>query len=240
MTMVNSFRYFILFAFLNFVYIVPAVAQNEVDTRNSAFFKIESGTVLTGFSLGWTKASRDDFNSDFERGFTRLALQTDALYFFNDRIGVGPVLGYQYIYRDFENFPGDFGPDARDHWEWNFEYGAKAGWYVPIHEFFGNESLGHSLVFVNGGVSWLYNTTKVEGFERTGGINENRFGYQVATGLLLPLGKQIALETELKWEARKRQYSIAIRNENGTVIRTIEEAKWPSILSLGIGLTVVF
>lgn len=239
MNIVNPYRNLFLFFIMGVVCPLTAAAQNGVDTTKKEPFSIQKGTILTGFSLGWTTASRDDYNFEFERWFTRLDLQVDALYFFNGRIGAGTILGYQYLFRDLENNPGTVVPRARDTWEWDFEYGAKAGWYAPVHVLFGTGSLKESMLYVTAGVSWLRRRYRVEGYNKSGGINKNRFGYQVASGLLIPLGRQIALETKVQWEARRTRYVMRATDRNGNT-RTIDEIHWPSVLSVGVGLKVAF
>lgn len=215
--------------------ITTASAQQSEETPQLNFQK---GSILTGFSAGWTNASRDSYNFEFERSFREFFIGVDALYFVTNRIALGPEVEYRYLYRDLEDPPGSDFDDATDQWTWDTKYGAKAGWFAPVKEIFGTSVLGNSTFFTTGGVNWLRNQRKVEGFERYD--PNTRFGYSISTGLVIPLGRQIGLETKLQYAARKRTYGRGIIDENGNIVITQEASAWPSTLSLGIGLKVKF
>lgn len=223
------------------LFLVLVLTANPLDAQDQAndttgVFSIKKGAIVSGFSLGWTNASRDDYNHEFERAFSRVLFNIEGLYFLNDHVGIGPVLGYHYLYRELQDLsdPDDF----RDLRDWSVEYGLQAGWYAPVKKLFNTASLGDSYLFLDGGLSWLRETSNIEPFGKTD--PNTRFGYQLSTGFLIPIGPKIALEGKLKWEARQRHYIVNIIDRNGDIIRTIDETYWPSVLSLGIGLKVVF
>lgn len=223
----SSFRYSVPLCFLIFFIISqPLTAQDS--NESSKIFTIESGTILTGFSIDGTTASRDDYHPEVMRGFSRLRFNVDGMYFVNDRIGVGPVLGYEYEFDDYED-PGSL----NDRWFWNFLYGAKAGWYIPVEQLFNSGSLDNSYLFVNGGLNWQWSRQKSERFGKLD--PNNRFGYQLGAGLLVPLGQQISLEWKLGWESRRRTYRYTNTND-----QLISETKWLHELSVGLGLKVIF
>lgn len=207
-------------------------------TEESAGLNIQKGSVLTGFSAGWTGASRDNYNQEFERAYRQFTIGIDAYYFLTDQIGVGPELEYQYLYRDLENPPGSDSDNATDQWTWDIKYGAKAGWFAPVKEILGTSVLGNSTFFATGGVNWLRNQREVEGSGKSDPLI--RFGYALSTGLVIPLGRQIGLEAKIQYEARERTYGYGEFDETGNFITTHEERRWPSVISLGVGLKVRF
>jgi len=220
----------------------PLLAQDTTrSSEKSSVFSIQQGTILTGFSVEGITASRDDFNHEFERSFSRLRFSVDGMYFVSDRIGLGPVIGYEYQYQDFEDPSGFFNPS--DRWNWSLLYGAKIGWYVPFKRLFATNALGESRVlqnahlFVNGGVNWLWTRQKIESRGKL--EPENRFGYQLGAGVLVPVGKRISLEWKLGWEARRKNYQYGVIR-NGQVIREFDETRWLKEFSIGLGLKVLF
>jgi hypothetical protein len=69
--------------------------------------------------------------------------------------------------------------------------------------------------------------------------DENRFGYQLSAGLLVPVGKKISLEWKMGWEARRQNYQYGIV-ENGQTIQEFNETKWLKEFSVGLGFKVTF
>lgn len=218
----------------------PLQAQDTTTTKSQSF-SISKGKILTGFSIDGITASRDNYNHEFERAFSRLRLNVEGLYFINDRIGFGPIIGYEYLYRDYEDPTNFFDPE--DQWNYSLLYGAKAGWYFPIEKLFDadklreNNRLQNTLLFINGGINWLWERYRIE--ERGAIEDKNRFGYQLNGGLLVPVGKQILLEWMLGWEARRQQYRYGII-EDGQITQEFEETEWLKELSVGLGLKVTF
>src|SRR5699024_8790519 len=95
------------------------------------------GTFLTGFSAGFTNASRDSYNHEFAREISQLSINIGGLYFITGHFGIGPLLGYEFVYRDLVPAPpvsanGDIDTRSRQ-----FKFGAKAGWYTSANELFG-------------------------------------------------------------------------------------------------------
>lgn len=227
-TLVSLFLLFILGSH-------SALAQ-KVDSTDS-HFSIDRGRLLTGFSVDGVTASRDDYNHEFERGFSQLQFSWEALYFVSKRVGIGPVLGYGLQYRYFDSSYSSFG----NQWNWSFLYGVKAGWYVPVKNIFRSDALDHlhnAYLFFNGGVSWSWTRSKTELYGKTS--PENRFGYQLNAGVLAPLGRKIALEWKVGWNARRESYRYNIGDGNGHIVRKVDETKWLKNLSLGIGLKIIF
>lgn len=215
---------------------IPGMAQEHTETTPD--LNLEKGTVLTSFSVGWVNASRDkSYNHEFEHGYEQLSFTLDGLYFLNESIGVGPLLGYNYVYRDFESQDNTFTPN--DTWDWAFEYGVQAGYYSPVKQLFQTDVLGNSRLFVTGGVSWLRTKYKFEQSEDWFDPN-TEFGYALSTGILVPLGKKAGLEWRFKWEARAQEYQTGHVDDNNNIVVTGSETRWPSILSLGLGLKVGF
>lgn len=209
----------------------------QQDSTDKPDMSIEKGSILTGFSAGWTGASRDDYNHEFERSFREFMLGIDALYFVTDHIALGPELEYRYLYRDLEDPPDSDFDDATDRWNWEIKYGAKAGYFIPVKDLFGTSALGNSTIFTTGGFNWLSTQNRVEGRDKSDPFI--RPGFSLSTGLLIPLGRHIGLEGKLQYEARRQEYSKG-RMENGTFVITNEQTRWPSTISLGIGLKVAF
>ena len=211
--------------------VAPAHAQQaKLQDRGQPLIK--QGRFLTGFSLSLINASREDFNQEFEREFTDISVQVDGLYFINNRIGVGPLLGYRFTYRDLED---PFRAEDRDTRRSAFEYGAKGGWYVPAAKLFGGT--GNSYFFVDGGISWLRTQYKVE--PENNATIRNQFGFQLGTGFLLPVGKRIGIETKLGFQSRQQEYTFSRREPDGE-IRTRTETKWLKEVALSVGLKVGF
>lgn len=196
---------------------------------------IQKGKVLTGFSFSFINASRDDFNQEFEREFTDISLQLEGLYFLSDRIGIGPLLGYRFTYRDLEDpFRGGTQSDS-DTRAGQFEFGIKGGWYIPATKLLG--SAGDTQFFVDGGLSFLREKSKQEGRPKPDA--NYRFGYQFGTGFLFPMGKGIIIETKLGFQSRRREFRIRQTNPDGEdSIRTI--TKWPKEIALSVGFKVSF
>lgn len=232
-TLIRTFYFILLLTGMGSI----NVAFAQQDSSDKPDMSIKKGSILTGFSAGWTGASRDSYNHEFERSFREFSLGLDALYFVTDHIALGPELEYRYLYRDLEDPPGSDFDDATDRWNWEIKYGAKAGFFAPVKDLFGTSAMGNSTFFTTGGFNWLSTQTKVEGNDKSEPFI--RPGFSLSTGFLIPLGRQIGLETKLQYEARRQEYSKG-RIENGTFIITDEETRWPSTLSLGVGLKVAF
>ncbi len=209
---------------------LPLYAQQANDQSEEPF--IEKGTILTGFSLGFINASPTDGNDIFINEYNLLTLQLDGLYFLSDRIGVGPLIGYQYYFFERPNRATVGIEEVR---RWQFEFGLKSGWYIPAPEFFGGGS--GSQFFVDAGISWLQNRLeRVGDFETE---SDYLFGFQVGTGLLIPMGKQIAIETKLGFQSRRKEFVSGERLPDGEVqFSTVN--KWLKEISLGVGLKVSF
>ncbi|MBN2732217.1 MAG: outer membrane beta-barrel protein [Balneolaceae bacterium] len=210
---------------------LPLQAQ-QTNFEDSEEPFIEEGIFLTGFSISFINASRDDFNQEYEREFTHLSLQLDGLYFVNDRIGVGPLLGYRFTYRDLED---PFRSEDSDTRNTALEYGVKGGWFIPTAKLFGGT--GDSHFFLDGGVSWL--RTKFEREPNNDSEPRTQFGFQIGTGFLLPVGKRIALETKLGFQSRRREYRLGRRNPGGEITFTTE-TRWLKEVALSVGLKVGF
>lgn len=59
----------------------------------------------------------------------------------------------------------------------------------------------------------------------------------MGAGLLILVGKKIALEWKLGWEARREHYQYGII-ENGQVVEEFDDTKWLKEFSVGLGLKV--
>lgn len=225
-----SSKHFYLTVFLAVMVTMPAAAQqNKAEQEESPF--IQQGDVLTGFSLGFTNASTGNYNFEFPREVSRLSIQIDGLYFVSNHIGVGPLLGYQFTYRDLEDPYTAGDTDVR---RWQFEFGAQSGWYMPLKSLFGGS--GDSQFFVDAGISWLRDRFEEEGVDKSD--PEYSFGYQLGAGFLFPVGRQIAIETKLGFQARQQEYRFAHGTHEGITHTT--ETKWREEVALSVGLKVVF
>lgn len=133
-------RMSILLFFVAEFSILPAYGQNHSDSRmqQSKESFIHKGKILTGFTLGFTNATGSDYNQDFPREITEMNLQLNALYFVSDHIGIGPLVGYQFTYRDL--VPYRRGSPDIDTRSAGLEVGAQGGYYFPASDIFGGNS----------------------------------------------------------------------------------------------------
>lgn len=206
--------------------------QNTVQPPDQPF--IQQGKFLTGFSFSFINASREEFNQDFEREFTEIAVQIDGLYFVSDQIGVGPLLGYRFQYIDLED-PFRSGPPDDDIRFGQFEFGVKGGWFIPATRLFNNK--GDTQFFIDGGASLLRQKLRRENIE-TQDV-DYRLGFQLGTGFLFPVGKRIAIITKLGFQTHEEEFAVPVRHENReTTFRT--ETKWIKEVALSVGLKVTF
>lgn len=210
---------------------LPLQAQEKSKMNHNKPF-IEQGIFLTGFSLSFINASRDDFNQEFAREITDITAQLDGLYFVDDHLGIGPLLGYRFTYRDLVDRPIELDEDQRRS---RLEFGAQVGWYMPARKLFGGS--GRSQFFIDGDVSFVRFKNRLENNPEPDA--DYRFGYQVGTGFLFPVGKRIAVETKLGFQARQREYTVGTREEGGEKI-SITETKWLKEVALSVGLKVTF
>lgn len=218
-----STQYF--FALLLFTLIPAAIVFAQVDEGEES--EIQKGTILTSFNADMISSGNYE-QDNVERSFDLGALNVDALYFLNENIGVGPILGMQYSHQ-YHNFK--LASVQQNSRSWNYEYGAKAGYYTPVRSLFNTNALGDAHLFALTGVSWLKNKYKVSENSESQTFKTNpEFKYQVALGLYMPFGERIGMEWKLQRESWKDDYSrFGFSNDN-----------WSSRWSLGLGLKVKF
>lgn len=223
------------FSILFFLVAVKGLAPlNAQQTSSDQSFEpfIKQGTLLTSFSLGFTHASPTDDNDNIVNEFNLLSIKIEGLYFLSDQIGIGPIIGYSYYY--FEGPNRLFG-GIIERRRWQFEFGVKGGWYIPVQQVL--EGLGRTQFFVDAGISWHQDRIKEVGaFEIDTGY---LFGFQVGTGFLFPVGNQIAIETKLGFQARHKKIYSEQRLPNGNS-KIFAANKWLEEISLRLGLIVTF
>ncbi|HEX6983397.1 MAG TPA: hypothetical protein VF181_11620 [Balneolaceae bacterium] len=214
--------------------VLPLKAQQVEDEDSEQAF-IEQGKFLTGFSISFTNASRESFNQESAREISQLLINLDGLYFLSDHLGIGPLFGYEFVYRDLVPTPPVSGLRDIDTRSWQFKFGAKAGWYTSANELFGWPSSGNALFFVDAGVNWLRSRYQIESSFDTG--TDYNFGYQIGTGFLFPVGEQIAIETKLGFQSRREDYLWSITDSNGQTT-FFSETKWIEDIALSLGFKV--
>ncbi|WP_157470643.1 hypothetical protein [Gracilimonas tropica] len=235
--MKKSHKYLIIILVL----MQPASVFSQTDI-DDGLKQIKKGDILTSFNLDMSAAQKSDgYNHEFARSFELAAINIDGLYFVSDHIGLGPVLGIQYVHEFYDTDGVIF--EDEDQWSWNLEYGIKAGYYVAFQELFKTDVLGESQLFATTGISWVRGKVKYE--ERNTGRKgsfapETQFRYQIATGLFIPLGQKIGIEWRLQREAWKRDYLIYEYDDNGNIIGRGETPKWLSEIFFGLGLKIKF
>lgn len=183
--------------------------------KNELF--IGQGTILTSFSLGFSSGAPTNDEDAFVNKFQNLGLQIEALYFLTDHIGIGPMIGYKYFYREK---PSNASKGFSEFRRWHYRFGAKAGWYIPAKKIFGGS--GQSQFFLASGINWLHSSG-----------TDYEFGYQIGTGFLFPVGKQIAIKTKLGFHAHRGELVLKREVRDGPI-------KWKKRFTLGIGLTIAF
>lgn len=232
----NTFyqKFTVLFVVVFGLIVLPLQAQqiNQEETKQSF---IQKGRFLTGFSIGFTNASRESYNHEFERELSRFLLNLDGLYFVSDHFGIGPILGYEFVYRDLVSTPPVSSSGDVDTRSWDFKLGAKTGWYTSANELFNTSSLADAQFFVDGGVSWLRSRYQTESsFDAE---PDYGFGYQIGTGFLFPVGEQIAIETKLGFQSHQEDYRWRIVDPNGNT-EIFTETKWLEEVVLSAGFKV--
>jgi hypothetical protein len=217
--MYSFFKKFIVLSIAVFgLMAFPLHAQTDLEKAEQPF--IQQGDFLTGFSLSFTNTTGDFSDPQSGNEFSRLFANLDGLFFVSDHFGIGPTLAFRF---DFQDLDATMFGDG-DSSSWNLIYGLKAGWYTSANELFGTSSLGRAQFFVDGGVSLL------SSWDRSGGStvsDEPRFGYQVGTGFLFPVGEQIAIETRLGFQSRIEELLV------GDL-----EREWLKDVTLSLGLKV--
>lgn len=199
-------------------------------------FQLEKGTILTSFSAGFIDASRNkNYNHEFEKAFDELRFNINGMYFITDKIAAGPVLGLTRVHREFEDPSGI--ETYEDRWEWEFIYGFRAGYFTPVTELLDTEILGNTHVFITGGLDWKKRNLKSGNTTLT---DKLEMGYVLSGGLLLPVSKRAALELGLNWETRREEYATWEFDGNGNPVITGTDHRWPSVLSLGVGIKIGF
>ncbi|HET6527465.1 MAG TPA: hypothetical protein VFG39_01820 [Balneolaceae bacterium] len=211
---------------------LPLKAQ-QVDEEGLEQAFIEQGAILTGFSVGFTNASDRSYDESV-REISQLLINFDGLYFVSDHFGIGPMAGYEFVYRDLVATPPVSVPGDIDTRSWQFKFGAKAGWYTSANELFGWPS-GNALFFVDAGVNWLRSRYQIENSFNPEADYD--FGYQIGTGFLFPVGEQIAIETKLGFQSHAEDYRWGITSPAGTAA-VLTETKWIEDVTLSVGFKV--
>lgn len=211
------------------VLLMAAAPSLQAQESNSEDRFIKQGTILTGISVGFTASgaseTTDIFNApERSNHFAVTGIQLDALYFITDHIGVGPLLSYQSLYTHAYYDDGEY------HNEWSWEYGIRAGGYVPVQTIFGGRS--RSQIFLTGSISWLTQPDNTP--------ESYNWGYQIGLGTLLPVGEQLAVELALNYLARnedKRRIIVCL-----AVIPCnpppMHETTWHRNITLSVGLNI--
>jgi hypothetical protein len=207
---------------------IPLYAQNSAEDKYQKSEQpfIHKGIFLTGFSFGFANASSSKNYFDAKE-VTEISLELDGLYFLNKHFGIGPLLGYQFSYEDFG--PRFRGIRLRGG---EFSLGAQVGYYVPVYEIFGGGS--DVDFFVDAGVEGV----------RSKVVNRNSvydLGLQAGTGFLFPVGKRIALQTELSFQIHRQNYQVPHTNSVAPGYSTtsfVTETRWLINVGVSLGLSV--
>lgn len=212
--------------FIMLLAVLPLYGQKKVAEEQKQPF-IKKGTVLADFSFSFVNGSRSDYNQDRAREVTGTSFQAEGLYFISERVAAGPFFNVGFTYRDL--FNAIHPPDDIDVRHFYWSSGVKAAYYIPFQEIFGD---GDSYLFFDGGLFIQYFS-----FQRETGreVNKSELGYQIGTGFLIPVGKQIAINTKLGFRSYRREYKFY--NKEDELIANIQ---WPKELSLSLGLNVTF
>lgn len=202
----------------------------------------EGGSFITSFSFDVRTASKDEnFNQEFEKSFELVGFNVEGLYFIHKKFGIGPVLGLHYVHQ-FYDAPGVIFQD-QDVWNWDWEYGAKVGYYTPISSLFKSDVLGSSQFFATTGISKTHSKAKVED-SNTGQRNtftiDPEVRYQMAIGLYTPVGENIGIEWKIKRDVWQRDYMTFEFDTNNNLVSTGETTKWLFELTIGMALNLNF
>lgn len=220
----------LIYVFITLLFTHMNVFAQQESSYQSYFKK---GDKFTTFSMGYTGAEKDGrANQEFEQSFKRFNYNVNSLYLVTDNIGIGPVIGYQWLSRELQ--VNDNPPENDDFISSAFEYGVLSAYFLSLNK----DSNKSPSLYMGGGVSWLRST-----FKRKSDTNDpdhiSNFGYILYTGIYMPIGEKIGLNWKLERTARQREY---LRGEvvNGQVIITDRETKWPSSTNLSVGLSIRF
>lgn len=192
--------------------------------RKLAF--VRKGTFLTGFNFSLGNGSREKFNQDLAQEVTGISFEVDGLYFVSEHVGVGPIFAYGFSYRDLYNVI--YPPRDIDERRYYWVTGIKAGYFIPINKVLD----GGSYLFLEGGALVQYSSFMQEsGFDS----DDSQFGYKIGTGILIPVGKQLALNTKLGFQSFRREYKFVDKQNE-----PMNETRWLKEVALSVGLKVGF
>lgn len=216
-------------------FIIILFAQMNVLAQQNGSYQsyFKKGDTFTTFSMGYTGAEKDGpANQEFEQSFKRFNYNINSLYLVTDNIGIGPVIGYQWLSREL--LVNDNPPENDNFISSAFEYGISSAYFLSLKK----DSKEAPSLYMGGGVSWLRT-----GAKRKSDTNDpdyiTKFGYILYTGIYVPIGDKIGLNWKLERVAREQEY---LRGEvvNGEVVITDRETKWPSSTNLSVGFSIRF